>query len=466
MTTIGRRRLLSTIGTLGSLWPLQRLLLNASGIEVGDARAASRSKKRIILCSSFYGYCLQDFNPSLKPDGTLDVGTMLSPLQPHAKDILITLGVTHKAVSEHGATQGIFTGANMWDPKASNNFAGRGIALNSLDQAFAAGQDTPLKSVALGIRSAQEGGSDAGMKYQSWSNFRAPIPPINNPIDVLKAVQGSASAMNPEADRRAATARRIQGSILDAHAKNVSLLRPKLPKAAQVAMDEHLAAIREIERQAQNVPSCVFSPPTAEILNVSKSVNWLSYNDYKAEIFKYTPVLTQAQIGIAVEALACDVTRCVVLQFGHEATDMAFPWLVPDGLRLFRAHDGVQHNANEYLPGKGITLIQRWFAQQLSNLITDLKKKYDADGESIFDNTLLVWGNSMGRDGFLHGCTDVPYIMVAGKKWNLGGGRILDTRGRPTNDLIVTLGQIMGVDTAAYQAHPNFKSAISGFANG
>lgn len=72
----------------------------------------------------------------------------------------------------------------------------------------------------------------------------------------------------------------------------------------------------------------------------------------------------------------------------------------------------------------------------------------------------------MGRDGFLHGCTDVPYIVVAGKKWNLGGGRILDTRGRPTNDLIVTLGQIMGVDTTAYLAHPNFKSVISGFANG
>lgn len=455
-----RRQVLRSASLLGALWPVENLL---SGLFVRGDRdlfptaAAASPKLRVVYCSSFFGHYKPDYQSQETANG-LNLGLMLKALEPHKRDLLLTSGFSHRAASEHAATQCIFTGYNMEDdePKGSARLAGRPIM--SLDQAFAAknASATILPTLAVGIRTAMEGG-EAGGFFHSYRGFKNPVVPINDPLELLGKFQNAPDVNQISAQRR----RALDLSLLDGHAQDLAALVGKLPKEMGLRVDEHLSAVRDLERRSSNVPACAFVPEPP--LLRSNKTYLEAGNESESPHFIYTPDVAAAQVDVIAAALACDVTRTVVFQFGHEATDMAFPWLVKRGLPLFRAHDGVQHEGSRkcWVPDGPITWIQGFFIEKIANLVTQLKEKKDPDGSSVFDSTMIVLANSMGADGNVHGSNEIPYIVISGKNWNIPKGRWIETNNRPSNDMVATLAKIMGVDDKPYTASPFFGSHVA-----
>jgi hypothetical protein len=112
-------------------------------------------------------------------------------------------------------------------------------------------------------------------------------------------------------------------------------------------------------------------------------------------------------------------------------------------LGLTTAH----HEASHFSDAAGapiLTPIDTWYAQQLSDFITTLKSIPEGNG-TLFDNTLIVWGNELGV-GNTHSHTRVPFLLAGSAGGFLKTGRYVTlSNGTNHNDLLTTISLAMGV---------------------
>jgi len=379
--------------------------------------------------------------------------------------LLIIEGIDHLSnANGHDSAGTILTGSRIDGRKPQNA---------SLDQVLAVdkglGSSTPVTSVSLGVGNDA---TDSGVTL-SYGPGGAPLPKIIDPLQAFDLLFGNLSVSGDPASQAAADHKRKVGqSILDFIRGEVSVLKPRLGSSEQQKLDQHLTSLRELEKQLQGgtsaAVSCMGAPAKPD---ASKFPKLKQYNGGEP----YFDAITDAQIDILANAVACGVTRFATL-FMNDLSYMGNPLGLPPDNHANVAHT---YNAspvgNNGRPGDGdpntwlpLAKFNRYSYQKVARLMQKL------DQLGALDNTLIYVASDMGNPS-LHSTQNVPTLLCggAGGKFRMGrrvrlgqdcndmspwcapgDGKFV---GVSNNHLLVSIAQAFGVQVDSFGTQAEMK---------
>ena len=162
------------------------------------------------------------------------------------------------------------------------------------------------------------------------------------------------------------------------------------------------------------------------------------------------PKLSKMQIDLLVNSFVADFNRVATLQYNYSASDATMPWLNIEG----RHHDISHSPDTDEAAHKKLTLIDRWYCEQIAYLARRLAETPEpGGGGSLLDNTLIVWTNELGQ-GNSHTHENIPFVLVGGGM-DFRMGRSLKYHALPHNRLLMSLAYGMGHPLAQF-GNPNY----------
>jgi hypothetical protein len=387
----------------------------------GAARAAETgAAKRLVVFFTPNGTVHNHWRPQGSGSNfTLPPGSILEPLSAHAQGLAILDGIDFYGTSNHeGGMSHMLTGGGS----ASDVGAGA-----SVDQFVAKqiGSQMPFPSLELGVQTSAWGGNvQTRMCYAGPGAY---VPPEDNPAQVYSRLMDKVVA-EPSAGPTPTDIRRKR--VLDVVSEELNILRGGVGTAEQLKLDQHLDAIHQLESSLSIKGMCSdIDGPSA--LSV-----------YDNDSF---PLVSRAQIELLTTSLACGMTRVASLQLSHTVGPPVFSWL-----GISEGHHSLSHTDDGNAAGiANFVAAERWFAGEFAWLLDRLAATEDMEfGGTLLDNTLVVWAQELG-DGRLHECKSVPFVL-AGATGVLQGGQYLDFGGAPHQKLLVSICQMLGIDTPTF----------------
>ncbi|MEO1273368.1 MAG: DUF1552 domain-containing protein, partial [Myxococcota bacterium] len=307
------------------------------------------------------------------------------------KDVLLPLeGLDVVAQGGHDAPKALLTGSN-----AKNS---------SLDQFLAVeqglGAETPVTSVVLGVGR----GDSAGISHGFGG---VQLPKIIQPeqtFDLLFAtlILGD----DPEAQARLEAVRRKGQSVLDFIKGDLSRLQPRLAHPERLKLDQHLTSLREIEKRLEGP-----SVNGAMCTRPNEPPHFDRYRQYNGGEPNFDAI-TDLQIDLLAQAMACDVTRFGTLWL----EDLSRGGAEPAGLQLpDDNHGDLAHRYysrrfdREGDPNTWLELgkLNRYHYGKCARLLQRLHEF------GVLDET-LVWISSDMGDPNAHSSRNVPCLLAGG----------------------------------------------------
>jgi hypothetical protein len=419
----------------------------------GSAYAASAVPKRYINFFSPNGTIYPAWVPKAGASPTdFTLSAILAPLAPNQKNIVVIDGLTNAAASngpgdDHMKGMGtMLTGTELM-PGTNQGGAGAPAGLAggiSVDQTIAGiiGKSTKLSSLELGVESGSAG---TVWGYTSYTGPGQALPPENNPAAVFKRAFTDVGTTTTPAGNTAGQALAAERkSILDAVIANYTQLNPKLGTADRAKLDAHLATVRDLETRvtaAGPVAGAGCVKPAAPTGDYQKNASF--------------PAVAKLQMDLLVMAMACDVTRVGSLQFEMSVGQTQFTWVDPS---ISRGHHDMSHDADDNADTMAkLTKINVWYAQQFNYLISALAAipEPTAGGMgTMLDNTVIVWCNELSK-GNIHSHSPQPFVLAGGAGGALQPGRFMQYNKIQTNNLLVSLINMMG-GTATTFGNPKY----------
>jgi hypothetical protein len=132
------------------------------------------------------------------------------------------------------------------------------------------------------------------------------------------------------------------------------------------------------------------------------------------DIETYVPDMFDAMVTLIGAALKCGLTRVGSLQFGYGGGKWLWGWRNininhHDDIAHQDQFDGVGTTAAQMTTTARVTTINQYYASVVQKLAVDLNSAPEGNG-TMLDNTLIVWGNEMGRGD--HQLVDVPAVLI------------------------------------------------------
>jgi hypothetical protein len=157
----------------------------------------------------------------------------------------------------------------------------------------------------------------------------------------------------------------------------------------------------------------------------------------------YNDAMIQYMTSLIAAAMTCGGWRVVSFQFGYLGGKWGFgpqtdgqgsTWLCPASTGDATAgdvstnhHDGIAHHDGaddmSTMVATHVTWINEYYARTIGKVAMQLLATQDVDGRTMLDNTLLIWGNELGRGD--HNMDNAPIIHM-GLGQQKGGGRVID----------------------------------------
>ena len=339
----------------------------------------------------------------------------LTPLAPFRNDIHVLSGLDNQAANVSGPGNGhhkAISGVTTCTP-----FTGHGAGGPSIDQAIAAriGRQSRFSSIQIGV--SQESFGESIQRNMSWAGYDRPLPPQMLPNKLFDYLFGA---------REEGWVKRKR-SILDAVRQDALALQKEVPKDDAARVEEHLSAIRDVERGIEGLPTQYrrLDPP-----------------DYDGDM-KDWPQIAKLQSDLLAQALVTRQTRVASYMLTKGQGLARFPWL---GLTAARHHD-YTHADGKAPNGDGVDGqrilrdITRWHVEEFAYLLGKLKSIPEGDG-TVLDHCCLLYAHEHAEAN-PHKCSGLAMI-VAGHLPKLKTGvhsRVMGTVG----DLYLTVAdEIMG----------------------
>ncbi len=335
---------------------------------------------------------------------------ILEPLHRVQDDLLVLTGLTHHKGRDNGDGPGdharacatFLTGCQARKTHGANRRSGI-----SADQIAAQqiGHATRFGSLELGCeRLGMSGNCDSGYSCAyssaiSWSAASTPLAKEIDPRAVFERLFSSPEAGNTKRDL-------YRKSILDYIAEDARSLKGRLGQTDQQKLDEYLTGVRQIEqrivRAEQQVRSRLLNPAGLEKPTGIPA-------DYQEHI--------RLMGDLMVLAFQNDLTRICTFMLANEGSNKTYRFLgVPEG------HHQLSHHQNDEEKLKKIRKINQFHVAQFAYIIERLKSTQEADGSTLLDNSMVLYGSDMS-DGNAHNNENLP-ILLAGR----GGGTIASGR--------------------------------------
>ncbi len=453
---VKRRTLLKQLGAASFLAvPVFRMAL-------AEAQAQTTAPKRLLLIQFPGGlphYVDRREEVDYSWTGAMSPLMSLEPYITFFKDIqskaVQRILAQEQSDTHGGGTRSMFTGGDF-----------KSMGLYSIDQMLAEqiGNKTRFDSVQIGV--GTDGGEGQEGLFQGLGNRRcifkngAEVKPDQDAAVLFARLFGAAAA-TPTASGSSNTQllldarnRYARGkSLLDHLIGQVTDIKGLAGSHEQAKLDQHLTALRELERGLQDPDAAGSSGggvPMPSAACASPSING------GADFPKVAADMTQ----IAYQAINCDLTRILSFQWlGSGDQVQTFPWV-----NVNDTHHGLEHGSSDPDDPKmreRFVVVQRWILEQVATLMNLLKATADVNG-NLLDNSISVVTTDMSTGDH----EPDPYqIFLIGK----GGGavtpgRTLSVPGRSHNDLLISVGNAMGgsITTIGYPEFCTGPIALTG----
>jgi hypothetical protein len=406
------------------------VLRGALGAMVGlpalEAFAQARTK-RLVLMFNANGTVY----PQWAPQAAGQLSPILEPLETFRGQLTV-LEHLNCTAGESGPGDGhgkgigsLWTGTELWGSPIAGDVWWAGGP--SVDQVIAdqIGTSTALRSLELAVQ-------PQGSRVYDRMIYRAalqPLPPMTDPRAVFDRLFTQAGT-DPNL---LALRRSRRKSVLDFVGGQLAQVEPEVSAADRLRLDAHLSSVRELEQRLdalpKPLPSCTTPADPAPMVLDDPS-------QFEA--------IGRAQMDLLAYALACDLTRVASLQWSSSTSNVVFKWL-----GCTEDHHSLSHKPDADADSqRQLALIDRWYAMQFAYLLSLLRSL------SLLDDTLVVWGNELGK-GNVHSHTDVPFVIAGG---GVKGGRAIDCTGHAHNDLLLAMMRQMGVQSATF-GNPKYCAA-------
>ncbi len=396
-----------------------------------------------------------------------------------------SLGEEEGDLGGHAAPPFLFTGARGTPGPRIHDGVEVSSGHSSLDQYFAerdmGARERPYRSLVM--RPLRVGRPESSFISYSGPCLDGATPNAPAPYDDPLALYDElfASGLTDAARERR---RRRRASVLDLGRSELGRMRTAVGAADRARLDQHLEAIRAVERRLDTVTSCAAPARLPEGPDYLR--NFGNEN---------VPATIASMMDMMVLAMACDVTRVgsLMLSTSHN-NEYTFPWLADrepgfaesidfeagedtagGGSDGFRHHHSIAH-----ADGRGErqrlrkNYVDQWFAEQLAYLLDRLTETMDASGTPLIDNTIVVFAN-LQRTGGGHQTHDLPWIVAGNAAGQLRQGRYLrslvegaDLNPRflrpehrvTTNQVLVTILNALGLEDEFFGT-PDYGGALS-----
>lgn len=373
----------------------------ASGTFARAALASGQEPKRLLVLSSCHGtvYDLWKMRPEGRTDrGDWRVGLRglseaefsrsLAPLYAHRDRLSVVDGLSqvtgeldlagyrHEKGWVHAWTGAWvhFTGSDLFSTTPS------------LDQLVAAEVARPDRLPSLELQIAEG-------RPICHAGPRQQLPLEADPTRVFNRMFGLADSSDPMVQR--------SGSILDFALGQYRLLRNRLSGGDQQRLAAHYDLVRQLEERIGGLQAAVCD--TGTLNNLARTSEG------------YT-ALFMSMADLITAAFSCDMTRVATLSLGDlPSEEFGWGWYLSGDAHLDFAH----RIHDDATAAEAMSDYTAQHAAQLAYLIGLLESVPDADGGSLMDHTLIVWGGELG-DGW-HGYDRYNWL-TAGGGWHFDEG--------------------------------------------
>jgi hypothetical protein len=412
-----RRDFIRELGLRAAVLPF---ILNLPGL--GFARS-NRRKQRLIVMFSPNGVVLPAFWPDEEGE-QFTLKESLKPLEPFKDRSLILHGVCDRIRGDgDNHMRGIgclLTGVELFPGNVqggSHTPAGwsSGISIDQEIKNFLQADPatrTRFGSLEFGVMVPDR--SDTWTRL-SYAGPNKPLAPIDVPYQMFDRLYGRME------DRESLK------SVLDDLQEDIRKLRRELGSADRRLLDEHAQRVRTMERALQEDGARDEGHPVPELEPGIEEKN------------DNMPRISRMQIDLLVGSFAADFARIATLQYTNSVGQARMRWLGVE-----KGHHSLSHEPDSNREAQNqLTLINKWFCEQLAYLVRRLAETPEpGGGGTLLDNTLVVWTNELGK-GNSHTLDNIPFVLVGG---GLGFrmGRSIKYRREPHNRLLLSLAHGFG----------------------
>jgi hypothetical protein len=373
-------------------------------------------------------------------DQSLKLNRSTASLEPLKDDLRFITGLTHQHAAAGKDGGGDHARANATYLTGQRAFKTPGTDIHvgvSADQVVAEqfADQMRLKSLELSCDGARKAGQcDSGYAcaYQfniSWSDERTPVAPESNPRLVFERLFGNGSHGQRRENYQLRQA--SQRSMLDFLKEETTKVGQSLGREDKLKLEEYLHGIRDIESRIQK--SEQFGLPSDPDRETPSGIP----ESYREHIRLMSDVLTLA--------FETDSTRVATFMLAHDGSNRSFKDIdIGDG------HHDLSHHQRDAARLEKIARIDTFYCEQLAYFLQTLKTRKDAQGRSLLDSTMVVYGSGIS-DGDRHNHDDLPIILAGGKSSGIRGGvhqKVADST--PMANLHLDLIGRMGVQVAQF----------------
>jgi Protein of unknown function (DUF1552) len=377
-------------------------LLLAPFIDAGlqrKANAAGASSKRLLLFCTMGTYPPL-WTPTVAGETISAWSAMTQPLSAAADDIVLVEGMPSGNPNDNHGSSDSLTGQGFGYYAVNN----RPVVKSSVDQFIASGLlksgvNRPIASLLLGANCNENGGITQFYGGANGGN----LPTIGSPLSAYNTVFGAAMPSGSTPSSSAALIKRRQ-SILDTISGELTSLQATLGSNEKAKLDAHLDSIRQLENKLSGGSGSGGGACTKKAApGADGAYQFMGDMDAMAANILHQQII--------VSAFACDITRVASIQYGNDQKLMVNAM----GLPYDDQHGGYIHSgaASNYA---NLVKFEAYLATQFVNLIGALKAAPDplgTAGQTLFDNTLVVWTRDMG-DAQNHNQQSMRFVLASG----------------------------------------------------
>jgi Protein of unknown function (DUF1552) len=383
---------------------------------------------------------------------TSATGSALSEIGSYGSQMTIIRGLRHPYGTQRGHSEGYaqgLTGANV--ELIGGDFLKTRSVGESIDGRIAR-ELTPLSPEPLFMTVGRPTLDDA--VSPSYTQLKEPASPT---LNVRR--QGDANLVNVFnrlflpglSDLQArALLQNQRKSVNDLVREDFAALSsdPRLSKSDKERLDLHLTSIRDVEQALVCSVPATLQSSVAAYQAVYDADEWNRGNSLEAF------GTTSARLGVL--AIACGVTRSVLINFGHPQDDSTYRQVTGASIDDF-------HNLSHRLGTNAELLhhaIDRFHVKQFKKVLDGLAAYTFADGTSLLDKGSSVHYSDLGSGD--HTITDLPYLYVGGCDGALKTGQYVSAPNEYLVKFLNTIGAAVGLKNGAGAPLDDFNASNNG----
>jgi hypothetical protein len=461
---LSRRNFLRGAGAIAAL-PFLESLPGAAAWAASTGAAPGRPPLRMGIFTTTGGTVVESWK--LKEAGALPakLPSILRSLEFAKDDLLLLTGLTHEGKGEAVNGHEHCASLHLTGAPQVKKVGGRIHAGVSVDQVAAAGQETFLPSLEMGL-------SNQETQY-SFRSSTENVPYECNPRLVFERMFRGRKPIVPNWSRRAnAVQQQVQTSaksdsydrsVVDLLLADAKDLNGKLGSSDKRRLDEYLTSVRAIEkridrqdaRQAIEAQDALNPGPSKiefddHLLPPEGKSIWEIKTPVEKDPDRHAEYI-KLMADLMVLAFQTDTTRVATLAVGSDSA--WFPGVVTVGYERY-CHT-LEHQGNSGGPTNSDP-IAREACRQIHAFYTGLfaemvrkMKSIDEGGSSLLDNTMLLYTSYMANGN--HERSDYPVLLVGKAGGTLKTGRQIDfKKDTPKSNLFLEMLDRMNVKVDSF----------------